>query len=381
MIAAAKNAVVRTGLKLLRAFDAPGPRIDLAGLDARRVLVVQGLRIGDTVATLPALAALRRRWPDADVLALAPPPAAEVLELSGLVDDLRVWPPGRPRVRAGRRALADTAEADAVFVFDCTLASMRVARGVRARARVGYDWDGRGVGLTHPAPPPPYWHRPVSEYPDGVEVEPQFKSWLRLLREAGLDADAGPPSLTPRPQDIAWADAFLGPARGRPRVALHPGAEPAYQWPAERFAETARALAVEDGADIILTGGPADAALAERIADRLPEPPLLAAGKTSVAQMAALLARVDLLISVDTSAGHLAAAAGRPVVSLFGPGDPRIWAPQGDRVEVVAARGVPCLGCKRGRCRQPDHPCMTRLRVEDVLAAARRLLDSPRPKP
>jgi len=246
---------------------------------------------------------------------------------------------------------------------------MLVADSVERRASIGYDSHHRGFGLSHPIKPPGYWNRPTDQYPADETIEPQCESWLRLLREAGIDAETSRPRLQPCSGDVAWASDFLGSTR--PVVALHPGAEPSYRWLPERFAAVGDALTEELGCAVVLTGGPTDLPMAASIAGAMRREPLVAAGKTSLGEIAALLAACDLLVSVDTSAGHIAAAVDTPVVSLFGPGDPRIWAPQGDRVAVLTADGLDCLGCKTSQCKRDDHPCMSGITVEAVLAAAR----------
>ena len=374
MIAAIKRRVGSAILGAVRMFYRTGKPADLRTLQAQRILVVQGLRIGDTVATLPAIAALRERWPEAEVVSLAPPPATEVLAMSGLIDTMLSWPQDGSRLRNGKRALADVGDLSIAVVFDCTLTSMLVADRAGAAASIGYDSHNRGFGLTHPVRPPPYWNRPAREYAEGTAVEPQFRSWLRLLREAGIDAEGACPQLSPQPEDAAWARAFVPDHGTDPVVVLHAGAEPSYRWDPDRFAAVGDHLCQETGAIVVLTGGPGDRDLVRDISDRMQGEPLLAAGHTTLGQMAALLAEAGLLVSVDTSAGHLAAAVGTPVISLFGPGDPRIWAPQGERVTVLTADGVDCLGCKADRCRKDGHPCMAGIQVDDVLAAARAIL-------
>ena len=94
----------------------------------------------------------------------------------------------------------------------------------------------------------------------------------------------------------------------------------------------------------------------------------------------ALLAEMDLVVSVDTSATHIASAVGTPVVALFGPGDPRIWRPYGSGNIVVRDESSECLGCKRASCFREAHFCMDGITVERVMAAAGRALRSVRPR-
>jgi len=214
----------------------------------------------------------------------------------------------------------------------------------------------------------------VSRYRESVPVRTQSENWCRLLRQAGIEAENCRPVLCPGDEAMAWARAFLGDGDSRNVVVLHPGAEPAYQWLPERFAEVGDRLADELAATIVITGGPADVQLAESIVAHLSHDPLVAAGRTSLAQMAALLKQAVLLISVDTSAGHVAAAVGTPTVALFGPGDERIWAPQGEHVEVLTADNCTCLGCKAPACDRHDHPCMSGISVDMVAAAGGQVL-------
>lgn len=374
MISAVKRHVGSFVLRGLKRFYRVADRPDLSQLDVGRILTIQGLRIGDTIATLPALTALRGRWPQAELVALAHQPALEIVELSDLADVLLPWPEVGGRVRAGRRVVEALGRVDLAVIFDCTLASMIVTASVRPRASVGYDSYNRGVGLTHPVPAPGYWNRPLGKYPDGETARSQARSWRQLLQEAGIEAAPGTPRLTPRPGHLEWADAFLSEAAGRCVVALHPGAEPAYQWLPERFAAVGDALACACEAAVVITGGPSDTALADEIASHMEHRPLVAAGRTSLGQMAGLLDRASVLVAVDTSAGHIAAAVGTPVVALFGPGDPRIWAPQGQMVKVLTAHDCSCRGCKRSQCNRKGRPCMAGIAVEPVVAAARAML-------
>ena len=374
MIHALKRGLGGAVFGLLRLFCRTGEKVDLGQFAAQRILTVQGLRIGDTITTLPAIAALRRLWPQAEIIALAQPDAVEVLALSGLVDTMVPWLDDGGRLANGKKAVDRLQPIDLAVVFDCTLTSMLAADHARGKATIGYDSYNRGFGLTHAMPAPSYWNRPARHCPPGVPVRSQVDNWCRLLQGAGIPAQVQRPALHPRPSEMEWAEAFLGDVASRPVVALHPGTQPVYQWLPERFAAAGDALAGELDARIVVTGGPGDVATAESIATAMQHKPLIAAGATSLGQMAAVLKMADLLLSVDTSAGHIAAAVGTPVVVLFGPGDPRIWAPKGERVAVVQAQGVDCLGCKRTRCRRKDHACMDRIGVDAVLAAGREML-------
>lgn len=179
--------------------------------------------------------------------------------------------------------------------------------------------------------------------------------------------------LDPPPLPVAWtapADAARAAALlpGGPWLVLGPTANWAEKvWPAERFVAVARALAARDGAlpgaRIAVLGGPG-------AAERAAAAPVLAAlpgavdlvGSLSLPEVAAALRRASLFVGNDSGLMHLAAAAGAPVIGLFGQSDPREYGPAGPRAVAVQADG------------EPFRTSMTALPVDRVLAAAHALL-------
>jgi ADP-heptose:LPS heptosyltransferase len=127
------------------------------------------------------------------------------------------------------------------------------------------------------------------------------------------------------------------PAGGHGATLLHPGAaSPARRWPADRWAEVARAEAGA-GRPVVITGGPDEVALASDVAARagLPDSAVLAGG-TSVLQLAAIVAAAGRVVCGDTGVAHLATALGRPSVVLFGPVSPELWGPPPGRPQHIA---------------------------------------------
>jgi len=105
-------------------------------------------------------------------------------------------------------------------------------------------------------------------------------------------------------------------------------------------------------------------------------------GDVNLPALAAVLARLDLLVTGDTGPMHLAAAVGTPVVALFGPSDPRKYGPGGGPHEVLRV-DLPCSPCglvrmPPVRCRNRVPECLDSIGVDAVVAAARRLVSSGR---
>jgi heptosyltransferase-2/heptosyltransferase-3 len=184
----------------------------------------------------------------------------------------------------------------------------------------------------------------------------------------------------PGPQAQAWAEQWVREhlAPGERLVAIHPGASgPTKAWPAERWAALADALA-NRGLRIVLTGGPAEAALADQVAALMRHHALSVAGATGVGQLAALLGRAALVAGGDTGPLHIAVSQGAPTIHLFGPSDPARFGPWGDPARNIVLRaGLPCSPCSSfDFCPRHTEPveCMDRISLTTVLRAAESLL-------
>jgi ADP-heptose:LPS heptosyltransferase len=164
---------------------------------------------------------------------------------------------------------------------------------------------------------------------------------------------------------------------------MHPGA--AYgsrRWPAARFAEVARWLASR-GHPVVITGGPGERELAQRVAAPAGRGgATVLAGRTTLPQLAALLAGAALLICGDTGVAHLATAFGTPSVLLFGPTPPAMWGPRTGGPHRVLWHGDPGRGGPPGLLGDPwgeqVDPTLVAITVTEVIAAAAELLDQRR---
>jgi heptosyltransferase II len=118
-------------------------------------------------------------------------------------------------------------------------------------------------------------------------------------------------------------------------IGYHPGAGKApNRWPAELFAVLISRLSAEFDAAAILTCGPMDLEVVENVEKSLEAPCYLLTGK-SIRKVASVLESVNLVVTNDTGIMHVAAAVGVPVLSLFGPTNPKQWAPQGERHRYI----------------------------------------------
>ena len=315
---------------------------------------------GDVLLAGPAVRALAHR---ADrVTMLCGPNGRAAAELLPGVDATVVWrapwidPEPEPVDRADVEALIDRLaqlHVDAAVIFTSfhqsplpTALLLRLA-GVPFVAATSVDYPGALLDVRH-------------RMADDVhEVE----------RALDLAAAAGFPQ---PPGDDGALAVRASPQAAEPfDVVVHPGASaPARAWPPERSADLVAAL-VTSGRSVAVTGARGEASLTRAVAGATGAADL--GGRTSLAELAGLLAAARCIVVGNTGPAHLAAAVGTPVVSIYAPTVPAVrWRPWRVPHELLHV-DVPCAGCRARRCPVPGHPCVAGVSVEDVLGAVERL--------
>ncbi|MGE4159765.1 MAG: glycosyltransferase family 9 protein [Planctomycetota bacterium] len=337
--------------------------------DPRSILVVNLLRIGDTVVTFPALESLRRRFPSARITLVVRTLVESLVRPLTCVDEVIAHDGDNSRLSCARLE-PKLPSADLALVLDTSPWAILAARR-RARRVVAYDSLGMGFAATDRVEAPRVWNLPLRHYRPGDHAPYQGDAWHALVERVGAQASFAIPVWTPPQADVQEASRWLdGEGIHDGFVLLHPVSDPSYRWDVARWHELGRRLKVP----VVVGGGPADSEIVSQVASGIPGSRMFIS--SSLARYGALLSLARHVVSVDTSAAHLAAAVGTGLTVLFGPGDPRIWAPRGRAsVGVVEARSA-CVGCKRARCFRPTHECMDSLHVDRVLSGLPRELQA-----
>lgn len=335
----------------------------------RKILIRATNWVGDGVMSLPALEALRARFPGAEVVLLAKPWVSEIYFYHPAVNRLMVYDPqSRHRGLKGFRKLIEELRAEAfdtAILFQNAFQAAFIAWAARIPARIGFATEARAGLLTDAValpPPAQYGH--------------QAGYYLQLLFQAGLIDNPQPPDqcrLQIQPAEKNWAGKrlqSLGLSGPRFLVGINPGAAfgPAKQWRIERYADLADRLIGALHADVLIFGSSAERPLAERIAHDMRHTPIVLAGETSLRELMAMLAQCRLVITNDSGPMHLAAALGLPVVAIFGSTDERATGPLGGRARVVKHQ-VDCNPCGLRVC-PIDFRCMEGVSVDLVHRAA-----------
>jgi heptosyltransferase-1 len=393
---------------LLRA--APGRR-SAGGRPA--VLLLRLERVGDLLMTLGAIRQVRRLAPDAAidlVVGTWNEPLARLISEIDRVETLDA--PWLSRHGSAESAIGLLARArgwrsrgyDLAVNFEGDIRSHLLMALSGARRTVGFDMAGGGPLLTdrvaynpreHVAanalrlverafgcPPAPEGDsRTSGPQPPTACLEVPEAASSRAAALLGLPTSAA--ATAPRPS----RGLLRTNGAGSPRlVGLHAGGgREIKQWDPGRAAEVATLLARSYGATIVLTGSAADHLTVDRVKSGLAAGVKVIdlSGSLDLVTLAAVLEKVDLLVTPDTGPMHLAAAVGTPIVAIFGPSDPARWGPLSPVARVVRI-DLPCSPCNRirvppRRCvgRVPD--CLAGIDVERVYEAAVELLGPPPP--
>lgn len=300
-----------------------------------RTLLLRPGALGDLLLTAPALLALRTREGEAHITLAGHAAGVELLRQAGLVDVGIAQDDAR--LLGLFTSLGDTRRLTrSLGSFDFAVAWMADAEGIVAKNLARLCATKYIVAPSAPA------------QGSAVHVADYLAATLsplgsEPLATAGLGRDSAGDqrsrtSYALRLADAAksWADQlFRGrfPA-GTPVVAVHPGSGSTRKnWSPRAFAATVDALA-EEGVSVLLVAGPADEAQVAGVLSATRHSPLVFR-ELALPHLAAILARCDAYLGNDSGVTHLAGLAGAPVVALFGPTDPRIWGPLGNKVTIL----------------------------------------------
>ena len=192
-----------------------------------------------------------------------------------------------------------------------------------------------------------------------------------LLADLGIPVHEGPAPLPFGPEEERFVGQQLGP--DRPVVVMAPGSRSHLKrWPADRFAAVADQLAQREKAQIIFVGDQEERLIVHAVRAAMRSPAKDLSGRTTIRQLAALLAKSDLVITNDSACLHAAEAMGTPAVAIFGPTDEKKYGPRNPRSAVVRLPLI-CAPCERALCPY-NHECMNWLPAEQVLSAAKKVL-------
>lgn len=315
--------------------------------------------------SLPALRALRERYPQAHIAILAKPWVGDLYGREPFCNELIPYTPKTlgAKWNIGRELAAR--KFDMAILLQNAFEAAAVAYAARIPERIGYARDGRGFLLTK-----------AIDVPQG-KVHERFY-YLELLYRAGII------ERIPEVDAIRLDGAAAAKAAGLERfaklgmgdliVGVSPGAAygSAKRWLPERFADAANRVARELGAQVAIFGSAAERDVCELVTRGLKVPAHNFAGETSLAEYIDLAAACTVYLTNDSGPMHIASALWLPTVAIFGATDHVTTGPTGPLARVVR-ENVECSPCLKREC-PIDHRCMTRVSAERVAQTALELV-------
>jgi heptosyltransferase II len=335
-----------------------------------KILVRATNWIGDALLSLPALRAIRGRFPAAEIVVLARPWVAALYEHERSVDRIVSLPAAKGfadfqgKWKIARQLRKERFDLAVLLPNSFESAALLCFAG--AHRIVGYARDGRTPLLTHAIPVPSRGEIPKHE----------TYYYLELLRRADLI-----PAL-PEAGEIRFDRIEEARRRGRdlfaraelktPIIGVSPGAAygGAKRWLPERFSESARKLAAGLNAAVAVFGSADEAALCERVAAEAGGRNF--AGRTTLREFIDMTAACRLFLTNDSGAMHIASALGVPSVAVFGPTDESATGPMG-ALSRILRQPVGCAPCLLREC-PIDHRCMTGVSADRAVKTAEELL-------
>jgi predicted lipopolysaccharide heptosyltransferase III len=332
----------------------------------RRILVIKLRYIGDVVLSTPLVEALKRSIPDATIDILVNEGTEGVLQNNPYLD--RIW--FVPRNGGWRHLLLVRALRERRYdlILDLSDGDRSAILGFLSggRRRVGFNHEGRWRGKLY--------HQIASADRQKLHTVEYHR---QVLGAIGCNAGRITPRLYPSERDRARASELLrkaGLGAAEPFFLLCLGARwPFKRWPVERFAELAKEIHRSFGYSLILVGGGKDKKGSDEIVLSCGPWAKSLAGETTMLETAAVAERAKFFIGNDAGPMHVAAAMETPVVALFGPTDPRVWGPVGERHRVLW-KGIDCSPCWKGHsCVRGELNCMRQISVSEAFEAVRSL--------
>jgi ADP-heptose:LPS heptosyltransferase len=334
----------------------------------KMVLVVNLSYLGDLLATTPLIKNLSRKFGKVDVAVL--PSMKDIFFNSPRIGRLIEFTDSKNFLQK-IKSKYDLA----VLVWPCSKNMSKTLLDAKIPYRIGCTQtgmrEGKGFFLTRKV-------FPII----GRDIH-KVEENLRIGRLVGVSGSSEM-EVFPSKNDLRKIQKILKSKRIRNFVVLNPTSKnitiiknPSHLWPLGRFAEIADYIIEKYNYDVIIPGLDSESILAETIIKRARNKSRIHnfSGKTSKLELAALLSKSKLLVSLDTGTVHLATAVRTRVIDLMGPTSPSLWRPWPDSERNICLfHPEVCNSCRKYTCRLKDNICMKAITVEEVKNTVDRLL-------
>jgi len=338
----------------------------------KRILIIEPNWLGDILFTTPSIYAIKKARPDSYITCLAMPRCTPLLEQNPDIDEIITFDQFEERKSIrnfiGRIELISFLKQkkfNTAFLFHRSMSRAVLCLFAGIPERIGYATKKRFVFLTHKVPQPKKTIHRVDHY-------------LNIIKYAGIEADTKDYQLTLTSSEKEDARSILknnGLFADEEYFVINPGGNwLPKRWPKKYFSELISAISKRYNIKVVVTGSGKDIDLGSEIIKLSGVDAVNLCGKTSLRELAAVLAQAKAVVANDSGPMHIAVSQKTPTVAIFGPTDPNITGPYGRAPYVVLKKDVGCaIPCYDQAC--TDYKCMEAVAVDDVMTAIDKLLN------
>lgn len=339
-------------------------RVYEEAVSIKRILVIKLSSIGDVILAIPSLRAIKEKFPNSKLCVLVGIESRQIIQSCPYVDEVTVFDKGRDKFLFRLFKMVRELSAyrfDIVIDLQNNKTSHLLSFLCWAPSRYGFDNGKFSFLLNHRV-------RFIGLGAIGP-VEHQSK----VLGMLGIDVKNDSLELWPGESDFKYIDEQLSMewvSQKQPLVGMNLSSSTKWQtkrWPLENFIRLSEELAKEN-IRTVLTGTKEDENLAEKFVSVSKSKPINLVGKTSLLELASLIKRCDIFITADSAPMHIAAGMQTPLVTLFGPTDPKRHLPPAKDLYLIK-KDFKCMPCYKRRCINPK--CMNEITPEEVLSVIR----------
>ncbi len=312
----------------------------------KSILVINFTEIGDSINLTPFLQQLRDEFQEAKIDIFMKKPVNKLFknleEINEVIEDNNI-----------------RNEYDYAFIVDNKFSSSILAYEANIPIRIGQDYRGNGFLLTHKIKSPEYLGKPLVRYKTlRKDIKKEYQHFIDIFKAIGIkpNYDYKLKLSILKHENV---DNFLANKNIDDFLVIHPcGSAPSKNIPKEFFDELISGLDYEN---ILITGSKQDDSYNNKLVQNTKVKNI--SGEFSLTEMAYLLSKAKLVISVDTGIDHISAALNIPIITIFGHGNSYIWSPYSDKSYPVYDKTLWCIGCKNATCYRDKKYCFS----DDVL--------------
>jgi ADP-heptose:LPS heptosyltransferase len=332
--------------------------------EVQSILVIHQGALGDFILALPALETLRKAFPDAKSVIMGYPRILELVEKRFYAEEILSIDQKGMATFFVREGSLDFTLSQFLKTFDLI-------------AVFGRDGEGTIIGNLRRVCQGRLL--PINSFPPWDERVHLTDHLLKQFAQFGLPISEPNPRLHLKDSDREWAIDFwtskgVDMEKRSKVIILHPGSGSRKKvWPLDRFLNLAHTLQDHFDSKILITLGPAESPEALEAFGGMESNSFIQAKGITLLQLASVMEGCWFFIGNDSGISHMAAALGLPVIAIFGPTDPKVWSPRGEKIFVVR-KGVHCSPCPQERFFQcKDFECLKRIEVGEVLEGLERI--------